>query len=111
MSSFEPDRGCDEIDCCEEVSSGFVISRGDCSVLFDFLEEVLDQVPRLVGVRVIASSDLSVGLGGDDGGLARRTEDIDDPLIGVVGLVGKKHARIHGGQEVVGTDEVVSLTA
>jgi len=32
----------------EEISRGLVVTRGDAAVLFEFTEEILDQVARLV---------------------------------------------------------------
>jgi hypothetical protein len=32
----------------EEISRGLIVTRGDAAVLFEFTEEILDQVERLI---------------------------------------------------------------
>ena len=52
MSSIVPDSSGGEVDRGEEISGGFVVARGDGAERFEFAEEVLDQVARLVEVAV-----------------------------------------------------------
>ena len=52
MSSIEPDCSGSEVDSGEEIAGGFVVAGGDGAELFEFAEEVLDQVARLVEVAV-----------------------------------------------------------
>ena len=52
MSSIEPDNSGCEVDGGEEISGGFVVARGDSSELFEFAEEILDQVARLVELGI-----------------------------------------------------------
>jgi len=45
------------------------------------------------------------------GGFAGCRQRLDDPLVGVERLIGDQHLGLHVRQQVVGTDQVVSLTA
>jgi hypothetical protein len=45
---------------------GLAATHGDASVFFEFLEEVLDQVPPFVGVSVEVGREAAVGFGRDD---------------------------------------------
>ncbi len=55
MSSIEPDGGGGEVDGGEEVACGFVIARGDSTVLLEFAEEVFDKRPRFIKAAVIGA--------------------------------------------------------
>jgi hypothetical protein len=35
------------VDCGEKVSGGFVVARSDCAILFEFAEEIFDEMARL----------------------------------------------------------------
>src|SRR5512134_1937616 len=50
---------------------GFVVAGGDAAELFDFLEEVLDQVAPIVHLAVIRNCSGSTGIGRDDGQRAK----------------------------------------
>ena len=49
----------------EKVSGGFVVTRGDGAILFEFSKGVLDGVPRLVERFVIPSLLFAVFLRGN----------------------------------------------
>ncbi len=53
MSSIEPDDRGGEVDCAEEVSGGFVVARSDGTILFEFGEEIFDQVARFVEFFIV----------------------------------------------------------
>ena len=74
----------------EKVMGGFVIAGGDGAVLFEFTEEVLNEMAGLVEFSVIRTLNWTVGLGRDDGGFSSPLSGVDDPPIGVVALVGQK---------------------
>ncbi len=44
MSSFKPSEGTGEMDSCEEIPRGLLVSGGDGSELFESIEETLDEV-------------------------------------------------------------------
>ena len=110
MSSIEPDDSGVEADCGEEISGGFVIARGDGSELFELAEEILDQVARLVELAVKRAGGGAVSPQRDDGGFAGVGQGLDDPLIGIMGLVGDQQPGGHLRQQGVGAGQVVSLS-
>jgi hypothetical protein len=93
----------------EEISGGFVVARGDGSELFEFAEEVLDQVARFVELAVKLVRCRSVVPGWDDGGFAGGGERPDNAMIGVKGLVGDHQIGLHLRQQRIGAVEVVGL--
>lgn len=111
MSSIEPDSCSCEVNGGAEVSGGFVISGSDGSELLELFEEVLDEVACLVEVTVEGTIDLAMGSAGNDDRLSGGEEGIDDPLIGIEPLVGDQRIGLHVGQQMVGADQVVDLTA
>ena len=62
-------------------------------------------------VAVIVTEHLAVGLGWDHYGLADSSQWLDDPLVGVEGLVGDQPVGLHGRQNMVGTGEIMCLAA
>src|SRR5258708_13751769 len=54
------------MDSGSEAGVGFVVSGGDTTELFDFLEEVLDQVAPFVDFGVIGDACGAAGIGRDD---------------------------------------------
>ena len=111
MSSIEPNDAGDEVDGGEKIALGLVVSCGDGSELLEPCEEVLDQVARLEELAVIVSADLAIGLGRDHSGLAGRGEWRNHPFVGVEGFVGDQGVGLHGGQKMIGTDQIMRLTA
>ena len=99
------------MDGCEEVAFGFVVACGDGSVLFEFGEEVFDEMAGLVEIPVVAAWRRPIGLGRDDGCLAGGGERVEDAFVGVVGPVGNQGLGLHVRQPVVGTDQIMSLPA
>jgi len=67
VSSNEPDCSGSQVDGSEEISCGFVVAGGDGAELFEFAEEVFDQVARLVEVPVALARRGSVLPGWDHG--------------------------------------------
>ena len=97
------------MNCGEEVSCGFVVAGCDGPELFEFGEEVFDQVARLVEVFVEIPGRLAVGFRWDDGGSACRSQWFKDTSVGVEGLVGDQDIGLHLGQEVIRADQVRHL--
>jgi hypothetical protein len=59
-----PDSSGGEVDRGEEISGGFVVARGDGAERFEFAEEVLGQVARLVEVVVEITARATMFAGG-----------------------------------------------
>jgi len=75
------------MDGAEKVARRLVIARGNGPVLLEPREEVLDQMPRLVQVPVKFAGLLVRRPPRNDHGLAPGQQRLDDPGLGVVGLV------------------------
>jgi hypothetical protein len=95
----------------EEVTRGLVVTRGDGTKLLEFGKEILNEVTRHIEVAVVVAEQAAVCLGRDHRGLAGGGERRDDPLIGVERLVSDQRVGLHRGQQVVGTDQVMRLSA
>jgi hypothetical protein len=85
VSSIEPDDSGCEVDGSEEISGGFVVAGGDSSELFEFTEEILDQVARLVEFRVEIARLPTVVSGRDNGRFAGGCQGFADPCISIEG--------------------------
>jgi hypothetical protein len=99
------------VDGGEEVSLGLVVARRDGTELFEPGEEVLDQMACLEEIAVIVSADFAVGLGRDRRRLTGRGEWRNNPFVGVEGFVGDQNIGLHRWQKVIGSDEIMRLTA
>jgi hypothetical protein len=77
--------------------------------LLEFGEEVLDQVAFFVYVAIEVTGLAAISLWRNDRSLACCRERLDDPLIGVEGLVGDQLVGLHFRQEMVGTNQIVCL--
>ena len=53
MSSFKPNQRANQVDTGEEVPRGFFVAGGDAPEVFDYLEEVFDQIAFSVE-RIVA---------------------------------------------------------
>ncbi len=111
MSSIEPDYGSSQKYSGEEVPCGFIVTGGDCTILLEFGEEILDQVTGRVEMAIECPGLLPVGLGWDHHGLSGCGQRLDHALVGIEGLVGDERIGCEVGQEFVGTDEIVGLSA
>lgn len=76
--------------CTEKGGGSFVVSGGDGSVMFEFFEEVLDQVPRLVECLVIISRIFAIGLWRNDGLNLSRLQPVDDARVSIVALISQQ---------------------
>jgi len=110
VSSIEPDSSGGEVDRGEEISGSFVVARGDGAELFEFAEEVLDQVARLVEVAVEITARATMFAGRDHGCFSGARQRPDDPLIGIKGLVGDQQIGGHLRQQSIGSGQIVGLS-
>ena len=98
------------MDCGEKISCSFVVARGDRPVLFELAEEILDQMSGLVGVLVEAALDFAIAPGRDHDQFSSAKQRLDDPFIGIKGLVGQQSVRCHLRQQRIGALQIVGLT-
>ena len=71
MSSFEPGKGADQMQACEEVASGFFVAGCDAPELFDKIEEAFDQIAFGVEDEVAMARDLAIRFWRMTGSVAR----------------------------------------
>lgn len=95
----------------KKVAGSLIVARGDRPELFDFAEEVLDQVALLVKVPVECTRVDAVALGRNNGGLARRSQRVEDALVGIETFIGDQRVCLHAGQQVVGPDQIVRFAS
>ena len=111
MWSFEAYGWGDELGGGEKISSGFVVTCGDDFELLEISGKILDQVSGFANLSIVSEIDLSIGFQGNHGGPSGRLNQVDNPFISVVGLVGEQHGGFHGRRKMIGAEEVVGLTA
>ena len=109
MSSIEPDDSGCEVDSSEEISGSFVVTRSDGSELFEFTEEILDEVARFIEVWIKVGRCPAIWSGRDYRRFAGRCQRLADPRVSVKGLVGDQ--RIGGDlrQQRISADQIVRL--
>src|ERR1035437_239318 len=95
----------------EEVARSLVVAGCDGPELLEFGKEVLNEVTRLVDIPVVVAGDAAVCLGRNHGGLAGGGERRKDSLVGIERLVSDQRVGLHRGQQVVGADEIMCLSA
>jgi hypothetical protein len=110
VSSFEPSKGADEVQGCEEIAGGFLISRRDASELFDVLEEALDQIALGIEREIAGSFDFAVLFGRDDGFDVSRLKARDKGVC-VVALVAEEGFGLDFGGQRLGLFNVMNLSA
>ncbi len=93
----------------EKVARSFIIPRGDGAKLFEFAEEVLDQVARLIEVFVIVARIFSVAFGRDDSALTGFLKRIDHAFIGIERFIGDHGIGLDGGKKRIGAVQIMSL--
>jgi len=98
------------VDGGEEIARGFVVAGGDGPELFEFTEEVFDQMALLVEVAVEVGRCKTVWSRRDDRGFAGARQGFADTGIGVKGFVGDQLVGRHLRQQRVGAKEIVGLS-
>ena len=97
------------MDGTEAVAGGLVVTGDDGQVLLEFGEEIFVQVSRLVEVAAIGAWLLVRAARGNHAGFARSAQRLDDPLLGVAGLVGDHMLGAGGGHRHIGPHQVSGL--
>ena len=82
----------------EEVASGFFVTGGDASELFDKIEKALDEIAFGVEGEVAIARDLAIRFWRDDRLDSSHFEALDEG-VGVVALVAEKGSGLHFGRE------------
>ena len=99
MAQAQPDAS--ELDHGEERRAELVVARGDASVIFEFVEEALDEVALLVEPGAEADRTFAIGLGRDVGPAAALADHRAQP-VGVIGLVAEHHLALAHTVEQLG---------
>ena len=109
MSSIEPNDSGREVDGREEISGGFVVAGGDGSELFEFTEEIFDEVSRFIEISVKIGGRQTIWPRWDYGRFAGGCEGLADPRVSIEGLVGDQRISGHLRQQGIGSDQIVGL--
>lgn len=72
----------------EEISGGFVITRGGGSELLELAEEILHEMARFVHLFVEGSLDFAAALGRDHRSFSCGKKRFDHTLIGITSSIG-----------------------
>jgi hypothetical protein len=94
----------------EEISGGLIVARSYGAVLFEFTEEILDQVACLVESLIELTGRCSVLPRRDHGGFSGTRQRFENTLIGIIGFVGGQHLGGHLRQQRIGTGEIMGLS-
>ena len=97
------------MDCREKISRSFVVAGGDGPILFELAEEILDEMPRFVGVLVEIPLDFAIASERDNERLAAGKQQFDDTFVGVEGLVGQQSVCCHVRQQRVRAFQIMGL--
>ena len=110
MSSIEPSYSGCEVDGRQEISGGFVVARGDGSELFEFTEEIFDEVSRFIEISVKIGGRQTIWPRWDYGRFAGGCEGLADPRVSIESLVGDQRISGHLRQQRVGSDQIMGLS-
>ncbi len=110
MSSIEPDGSRGEVNGGKEISGGLVVARGDSAELFEFAEEILDQMARLVELAVEIGRRAAVCHRRDHGGFAGGGEPLAHSFVGIESLVGDQQVGCHMRQQGIGAVQIMRLS-
>ena len=93
----------------EEVAGGLVVTSGNAAILLELVEKLLNQVTCLVQVLVVLTGLSAAALGRNDNAFACLVQRIDEPLLGIVSLVGNDGGSRRVSQQSISAFEVVGL--
>lgn len=99
------------MDCAEESTGAFVVSRTDGPECFELGEEILDEMTCAVEAGVMLAPVGAVDLGWDGDFDAGSLEDIDHAFLGVVSAIGEQRAKPANdfGQQRIRAVQVVEM--
>ena len=110
MSSIEPNRSGGEADGGEEIPGGFVVARGDRAELFEFAEEILDQMALFVEFAIEVARRQTVWSRRDYSGFASRRQRVEHSTIGIEGAICDQQVGGHVRQQCISPGQVVRLS-
>ena len=93
----------------EEISGGFVVSGGNGSELFEFTEEIFNEVSRFVEISIKIGGRQTILPRWDYGRFAGRCQRLADPRVSIEGLVGDQRISGHLRQQRIGSDQIMGL--
>ena len=108
MSSVEPEYHGDKLDGSEERAGEFVVTCGDCSELFEFAEEALDEIAFAIEGEIRFALDEPIGFGRNDRCDAAFFQDLDQGVC-IIGLVCEKGFRLDLFEQRCGLTEIGCL--
>jgi hypothetical protein len=109
LSSIQPDDGRGQMDCGEEISSGFVVTRCDGAEFLEVTEEVLNEMTRLENRFVVGTLVSAIAPGWDNGGFSRGAKRVDHTLIGVECFVCQQSVSLHPRQQRIGAFQIMGF--
>ena len=100
------------MDCAEEYCGSFVVSGCDGAEAFEFGEEIFYEVARAIKIGIVLAPEGSVDLGRDGDLDSSGFEDVDHPLLGIVGAIGEQRAKSadHLWQQRIGAVQIMQMT-
>ena len=96
------------MDASEKIAGEFVVARGDCAKMLEFVEEALDQVALAIERKIASTRLLAIGLWGSPGDPA--SLERCDEGVGVEGLVAQQRPGLDTFQQRLRASQVVRLT-
>jgi hypothetical protein len=109
VSSIQPDDGRYQMDCGEEISSGFVVAGRDSAEFLEVAEEVLNEMTRLESRFVVGALVYTIAPGWDYGSFPRCAKRVDHTLIGVECFVCQQRVSLHPRQQRVGAFQIMGF--
>jgi hypothetical protein len=109
VSSIHPNERRYQMDCGEEISSGFIVACRDSAESLELAEEVLNEVTGLESRFVIGALVFAIAPGWDHGSFSRCAKRVDHTLIGVVCFVCQQGLSLHTRQQRVGAFQIMGL--
>ena len=87
MSSVKEDHRGSQIDSSQEADGAFIIAGGERTILFQFSEEVFNQMARLIEVLVIGAGLEPIRSGRNNTGHLRPLQNVEDAFLGIIGCI------------------------
>lgn len=109
LSSIQPDDGRCQMDCGEEISSGFVVACRDSAEFLEVTEEVLNEMTRLENRFVVGTLVSAIAPGGDNGCFSCGAKRVDHTFIGVECFVCQQSASLHLRQQRVSAFQIMGF--
>lgn len=110
MSSFKPNDSANQMQSCEKVSRGFLVSGSDASKMLDDAEETLDEIAFAIEREIAIAFDLAIGF--------RRYHSLDcargqavDEAVGVISFIPEECVGFDERQQYLSLLNVMDLAA